>query len=191
MRELRCRLLKGFYTADWYKDYKNHTSVEIWARYGKETEEIVDYQLRIHQSIVDSNSGYKTLEEVEKVYEDRKEYFSKEYSHVEQKEKVTEAYEKLVAVKKQSEGVRGVKLLNMEKVVTVLHTGYIPYMRKYKELAEELENDKYIEVEFPRGMYKQRMKQLTELGYSLVSWSWEPAEDTPIYSYYRGYFQRA
>ena len=83
------------------------------------------------------------------------------------------------------------KLLNMEKVVTVLHTGYIPYMRKYKELEEELKNDTTIEVEFPRGMYKQRMKQLEKLGYNLVKWSWEPAEDAPIWSQYRGYFQRA
>lgn len=93
---MRCRLLKGFYTADWYKDYKNHVSVEIWGRYNEETDEIVDFQLRIHQNAVDSCSGYKTLDEVEKVYADRKEYFSKEYSHVEQKEKDTEAYEKLV-----------------------------------------------------------------------------------------------
>lgn len=83
------------------------------------------------------------------------------------------------------------KLLSMEKIVIVLHTGVIPYRRKYKELEEELENDDYIEVEFPKGMYKQRMKQLEKLGYSLVSWSWEPAEDAPIWSPYRGYFQRA
>ena len=83
------------------------------------------------------------------------------------------------------------KLLNMEKVVTVLNTGYIPYMRKYKELEEELKTDKQIEVEFPKGMYKQRMKQLEKLGYSLVSWSWEPKEEDPIWSQYRGYFQRA
>lgn len=83
------------------------------------------------------------------------------------------------------------KLLNMEKVVYVSHSGYIPYTRKYKELAEELENDKYIEVEFPRGMFKKRMSQLEALGYSLVSWIWEPAEDAPIWSQYRGYFQRA
>lgn len=82
------------------------------------------------------------------------------------------------------------KLLNMEKVVTVLNTGYIPYMRKYKELEEELKDDKYIEVEFPKGLYKKRMKQLTELGYSLVKWEWEPKEDAPIWSQYRGYFQR-
>jgi hypothetical protein len=78
----------------------------------------------------------------------------------------------------------------MEKVVYVLHTGYIPYMRKYKELAEELKDDDYIEVEFPKGLYKKRMKQLAELGYSLVKWSWEPAEDAPIWHQYRGYFQR-
>ena len=83
------------------------------------------------------------------------------------------------------------KLLNMEKVVTVLHTGYIPYMRKYKELEEELKNDQYIEAEFHKGMYSQRMKQLEKLGYSLVSWSWEPAEEAPIWSQYRGVFQRA
>lgn len=103
MKEMRCRLLKGFYTADWYKDYKNHVSVEVWGRYDKDTDEIVDYQLRIHQSIVDSCSGYKTLEEVETLYEERKEYFSKEYSHVEQREKVTEYYETL---KKQSQEVK-------------------------------------------------------------------------------------
>ena len=93
---MRCRLLKGFYTADWYKDYKNHTSVEIWCRYNEETDEIVDYQLRIHQSIADSCSTYKTLEEVEEIYKDRKEHFSKEYSNVEQREEITERYEKLL-----------------------------------------------------------------------------------------------
>ncbi len=83
------------------------------------------------------------------------------------------------------------KLLSMEKVVTVLNTGYIPYMRKYKELEAELSSDTQIEVKFPRGMYSQRMKQLEKLGYSLVSWSWEPKEDAPIWSQYRGIFQRA
>ena len=83
------------------------------------------------------------------------------------------------------------KLLSMEKVVTVLHTGLIPYKRKYNQLAEELEDDKYIEVEFPKGMYSQRMSQLEKLGYSLVSWSWEPTEEDPIWSQYRGVFQRA
>lgn len=83
------------------------------------------------------------------------------------------------------------KLLDMEKVVTVLHSGYIPYIRKYKELAEELANDDYIEVEFPKGMYTQRMKQLEKLGYHLVgSWIWEPKAEDPIFSQYRGIFQR-
>lgn len=84
------------------------------------------------------------------------------------------------------------KVLHMEKVVTVLTKKYIPYMRKYKELEAELVNDLQIEVEFPRGMYKQRMKQLEKLGYSLSgSWIWEPTEDDPIWSPYRGVFQRA
>ena len=83
------------------------------------------------------------------------------------------------------------KLLSMEKVVTVLNTRYIPYMRNYKELEAELVNDNQIEVEFPKGMYSQRMKQLEKLGYSLVNWSWEPAEEAPIWSQYRGVFQRA
>lgn len=82
------------------------------------------------------------------------------------------------------------KVLSMEKVVTVIKPKYIPYTRKYKELEAELENDSQIEVEFPRGMYNQRMKQLEKLGYSLVSWSWEPKEDAPIWSPYRGVFQR-
>jgi len=83
------------------------------------------------------------------------------------------------------------KTLHMEKVVTVLNTPYIPYMKKYKELEAELQNDKEIEVEFPKGMYKQRIKQLENLGYSLVRWSWEPQEDSAIWSPYRGVFQRA
>lgn len=83
------------------------------------------------------------------------------------------------------------KLLNMEKTVAVSITGYIPYFRKYKDLEEELKKDTTIEVEFPRGLYNKRMKQLEKLGYSLISWSWEPAEDAPIWSQYRGYFQRA
>ena len=83
------------------------------------------------------------------------------------------------------------KLLSMEKVVTVLNTRYIPYMRKYKELEAELVNDNQIEVKFPRGMYTHRMKQLEKLGYKLVSWEWEPSEDSPIWSQYRGVFQRA
>ena len=84
------------------------------------------------------------------------------------------------------------KLLNMEKVVTVLHTGYIPYMRKYNELEAELVNDNQIEAEFPKGLYKQRMKQLEKLGYKLVgNWIWEPTEESPIWSQYRGVFQRA
>lgn len=83
------------------------------------------------------------------------------------------------------------KLINMEKTVTVLHTGYIPYTVKYKELAEELENDTYLEVEFPKGLYNKRMKQLKELGYSLVgNWIWEPKEEDPIWAQYRGIFQR-
>jgi hypothetical protein len=83
------------------------------------------------------------------------------------------------------------KLLSMEKVVTVLNTKYIPYMRKYKELEVELVNDRQIEVKFPKGMYIQRIRQLEKLGYSLVGWSWEPKEDAPIWSQYRGVFQRA
>ena len=84
------------------------------------------------------------------------------------------------------------KLLSMEKIVTVLNTKYIPYMRKYKELEAELENDTQIEVEFPKGMYKQRMRQLEKLGYKLVgNWIWEPTEEDPIFSQYRGIFQRA
>lgn len=83
------------------------------------------------------------------------------------------------------------KLLSMENVVTVLNTRYIPYSIKYKELEAELANDAEIEVEFPRGMYRQRMRQLEKLGYSLVSWSWEPTEEAPIWSQYRGIFRRA
>ena len=84
------------------------------------------------------------------------------------------------------------KLLIMEKIVTVLNTRYIPYDLKYKELEAELVNDNQIEVEFPKGLYKQRMAQLEKLGYSLVgSWVWEPTEEDPIFSYYRGVFQRA
>lgn len=83
------------------------------------------------------------------------------------------------------------KLLNMEKIVAVSITGHIPYFRKYKELEEELKNDTTIEVEFPRGLYNKRMKQLEKLGYRLVEWSWKPSEDAPIWSQYRGCFQRA
>ena len=84
------------------------------------------------------------------------------------------------------------KLLHMEKTVTVSHGRYIPYILKYKELEAELVNDNQIEVMFPKGMYKQRMRQLEKLGYSLVgNWSWEPTEQAPIYSPYRGIFQRA
>lgn len=84
------------------------------------------------------------------------------------------------------------KLLHMEKSVTILNTRYIPYMRKYKELEAELVNDNQIEVEFPKGLYKQRMKQLEKLGFKLVgNWKWEPKEEDPIFSPYRGIFQRA
>lgn len=83
------------------------------------------------------------------------------------------------------------KLLNMENVVTVIKPKYIPYTRKYKELEVELAHDTQIEVEFPKGMYKHRMRQLEKLGYRLVSWSWEPTEEAPIWSQYRGVFQRA
>ena len=84
------------------------------------------------------------------------------------------------------------KLLSMEKVVTVLNTRYIPYILKYKELEADLVNDSQIEVEFPKGLYRQRMKQLEKLGYKLVgSWMWEPTEEDPIWSPYRGVFQRA
>jgi hypothetical protein len=79
----------------------------------------------------------------------------------------------------------------MENVVTVLNTAYIPYHVKYKELEQELQADLQIEVQFPKGMYSQRMRQLEKLGYSLVEWSWVPAEDAPIFSQYRGIFKRA
>ena len=83
------------------------------------------------------------------------------------------------------------KLLHMQKIVTISHGRYIPYTLKYKELEAELVNDNQIEVEFPKGMYKQRMRQLEKLGYSLVgNWRWEPKEQDPIYSPYRGVFQR-
>lgn len=82
------------------------------------------------------------------------------------------------------------KTLSMEKTVTVLRDGYIPYIIKYKELEVDLVEDTQIEVKFPRGMYKSRMKHLEKLGYSLVSWSREPTEEDPIWAPYRGIFTR-
>lgn len=182
-----CRLLKGFYTAS-YKSYENNVGVEMWGRYDEDTNKIIDYQLWIHQPDIDSGSGYKTLESVEKSYEDSKQYFSKEFSHTEQREITTEFYDELIAEYVKEDPM---KLLDMEKVVTVLNTSYIPYMIKYKELEAELVNDNQIEAEFPKGMYNRRMKQLEKLGYCLVSWIWEPTEYAPIWSQYRGVFQRA
>ena len=83
------------------------------------------------------------------------------------------------------------KTLSMDKTVIILQDGYMPYERKYKELEAELAEDTQIEVKFPRGMYKSRMKHLEKLGYRLVSWSWEPTEEDPIWAPYRGIFTRA
>ena len=84
------------------------------------------------------------------------------------------------------------KLLSMDKIVTVLNTRYFPYCLKYKELEADLVSDTEIEVKFPKGLYKQRMSQLEKLGYKLLgSWIWEPTDEDPVWSEYRGVFQRA
>jgi hypothetical protein len=84
------------------------------------------------------------------------------------------------------------KVLSMQKVVTVLNVTYFPYCVKYGDLSEELANDTQIEVDFPKGMYKHRIKQLAELGFTLAgNWKWEPKDEDPIWSSYRGVFQRA
>lgn len=83
------------------------------------------------------------------------------------------------------------KHLNMQKTVTVLGTNRSAIVR-YKDLEAELRNDVEIEVEFPRGMRKQRMKQLEELGYSLSGdWIFKPTVGDPIWAPYRGIFTRA
>jgi len=83
------------------------------------------------------------------------------------------------------------KYLSMEKLVTVINGNYI-YTVRYGGLEIELFNDDKIEVKFPRGMYKQRMKQLEKLGYRLSdNWIWEPTEQDLIFSPYRGIFERA
>jgi hypothetical protein len=83
------------------------------------------------------------------------------------------------------------KTLSMEKLVTVINGNYI-YTVRYEGLEIETFTDDKVEVKFPRGMYKKRVKQLEALGYSLAgSWIWEPAEDSPIWAPYRGVFERA
>lgn len=81
------------------------------------------------------------------------------------------------------------KRLHMQKIITVTDRNRI-YTVRYEGLEIETFKDKKLEVEFPKGSYSRRMKQLRELGFKLVGWTWEPTAQDPVWASYRGVFQR-
>ena len=82
------------------------------------------------------------------------------------------------------------KQISMQKIIYVSDGKHIPYIRRYNQLENELQNDNKIEVIFCKGDYNRRIKQLQNIGYNLISWIWKPTESSPIYSEYKGIFSR-
>ena len=82
------------------------------------------------------------------------------------------------------------KRVTMYKIVYINDGRHMPYTIKYKQLEDELQNDNEIEVVFCKGDYKRRMKQLQNLGYELIEWSYEPSEESPLFTEYHGTFSR-
>ena len=56
---------------------------------------------------------------------------------------------------------------------------------KYKDFAREVENDQQLDIQFPKGDYKRRMKLIQDLGYKVTEWIWKPVENASVSSLYR------
>lgn len=82
------------------------------------------------------------------------------------------------------------KSISMQKIVYIHDGKHIPYSIQYKQLGNELQNENKIVVVFCKGDYNRRIKQLQSLGYKLIEWLWQPTEESPIYSEFKGVFSR-
>ncbi len=85
------------------------------------------------------------------------------------------------------------KKLDFEKTITItkeLGRFETMYQINYKNLSKEVENDKQLNIQFPKGDFKIRMKQIKDLGFEVVEWIWTPEENAPIFSKYRAIIER-
>ena len=84
------------------------------------------------------------------------------------------------------------KTLSMNKIITVLADGYIPYSVQVGKLETELANDAVVEAYYPQGMKASRERILAKLGFALKTAIREPNPKTdPVWSEVRGIWHRA